>query len=83
MVIEHLSLCKEIPNDKMEKFNKLKDLFPLGSRSSSVYWANAAEAIGMVDKNNGIFMTEELKLICPSTLPPVRDYAPSCFDDTY
>ena len=83
MVIEHLSLCKEIPTDEMEKFNRLKDLFPLGSRSSSVYWANAAKAMGIVDTKDGLFMNKELKLICPSTLPPMKDYAPSCLGDKY
>jgi len=69
MIRDHFPKCEEVPKDKWEMFQKLKDQCNQGAADSKLYWQYAAEKQGMQDSEGGIFMNEASQRAAGMKLP--------------
>lgn len=59
MIRDHFPRCEQVPKESMEMFHKLKGRNNQGAADSKHFWSYAAEKLGMVDSEAGIFMDEQ------------------------
>jgi len=56
MAVNHLHVvCRNIPAPTLTKLAALKDKKFVNARGTKQYWASAAESLGVVQRENGLF----------------------------
>lgn len=69
MIRDHFPRCEHVPKSSMEMFHKLKGRNNQGAADSKHFWSYAAEKIGMVDSDTGIYMDEATQRAALSKAP--------------
>lgn len=69
MIRDHFPNCEAVPAEKMDMFHKLKSRNNQGAADSKLYWSHAAEKLGMVCVDSGIFMNETTQRAARAKLP--------------
>ena len=69
MIRDHFPNCEAVPAEKMDMFHKLKSRNNQGAADSKLYWSHAAEKLGMVCVDSGIFMNEITQRAARARLP--------------
>lgn len=69
MIRDHFPRCEHVPKESMEMFHKLKGRNNQGAADSKHFWSYAAEKLGMVDSESGIFMDEVTQRAAMTKLP--------------
>ena len=69
MIRDHFPQCTFIPKEKMDTFQNLKAKNNQGAADSKHFWIYAAEKLGMVDSEEGIYMNDSTQQAAEA-LPP-------------
>lgn len=58
MLRDHFAKCEAIPQDKQDRFARLKKKSSQGASDSKNFWVHAARRLGMIDTSEGIQITD-------------------------
>ena len=59
MIRDHFSVCKEMPKEIREEYDKKKAVTKRGEQEAKQYWIESSEKLGLVDTAFGIFYQEK------------------------